>query len=1364
MIESTVAIENCGCRKEHIRGYNKDQTKEIKLSIQNKEQHCYPIIQDMDIFSQRDYYPIPSDDVIKYKHMVHKKWNKNEVIQADIPSIIVHLSSPVDSVDYKGFSDFFLFYRNFLTPAELYDYLILRFKWCMREIESYQHQRSGDNQLRIGKVALIRTFVLLRHGILNHFADDFLLNENLRLRLISFFNEDIKSDMKVIVSCLISLKKAWLHAMKLNWDNVLFNEPAFSAYTDWIDYKIKDVSQLDMAQKRNSRFSYHGIQSISNPDMRNRSILSIYKSDNFDHMVQSNSNKISRNRTPSTLLFQKDSSNSEMATVYSNRKGAQKKTIALPNILTSELDRKDVMSNVTRMSHIIQDAKTLRSSDVNKIIPSTPAKKVELILNTIYSPDCLESENIQESLNQDTSSTQKSFPKGIMSLLARWKKNHKIADPKIRKPVGFTNKREAELDNFVKYVISISSLTNKEEDLKRLNENLDSKFDILSARTIDEVEYLFRLESKLLAQLSTMQKNTRTLSNDEFNDVNVPNNIDSKQISAMDNLDLFRTVNGVARSVISLTNSVNKLNNLSDHSVLDRRRVKSSMPNFYNRKRSLSGLSNYAGLQFYDASSEMSAEDDKPQKLVFHDGVDELKNHLTQTFTKPGSISNSSPLKKVLPNLFEHPSVDSLASGDACSYVTYDSQLSQMGTVKKSMKDETSRYSNYEGPVLKKKVAYDNLREFTFEDSKEIIKNDTSSLIDILNSPVTPDLSILPQTPTGKGSVQHKKKEKSESIISPASGRISIAKSHHMSLSPNLTRLKEDDEYVKGDNSLGQAEDELIRLEKNLRDSKLENYNTVVAGNLGAGSGSSTPLGDSPTNVFELPSSINMVESDMDTESFESSFEQRQPTNLREQYFKSIGSPETASPRKVNSNNAYSQVSSQMSPSLANKYLFSPDNESLDIASPVKNVEDLKSRFLKGNNQSASSSQIGASINTSVTATPKNNDMFGSDFDKNGLKNIMTASEEKLSKDPVELAMMKLEGTFKKNKSGNNTGYSSDLEKEVDILNIANLPEMNANPSDKRKSLMLDRRRQTMFNIGPSIYPSNTNDEGYDEESITDDKIWSLIAQYHIDDENLLAKNHANHVPFILMYESKDVAQQFTLIEREILSEIDWKDLLDIKLLYKGPNLTSWLQLLIQNQEFTGIDLAVARFNLTVDWAISEIVLTTDLKMRRNTIERFIHVAEHCRKLQNFNTMMQIILALNSVVVQKFTEAWRLIEPGDMLLWEDLRKIPALDWNYHALRTMMKTVDPLKGCIPFIVVYLSDLTINSEKNTWIVEKRVVNYSKFSTCVQIVKNFIQKVQWSSFYDIIPIQELLSKCVYISSLSQDEIEHLTAEFAR
>lgn len=78
---------------------------------------------------------------------------------------------------------------------------------------------------------------------------------------------------------------------------------------------------------------------------------------------------------------------------------------------------------------------------------------------------------------------------------------------------------------------------------------------------------------------------------------------------------------------------------------------------------------------------------------------------------------------------------------------------------------------------------------------------------------------------------------------------------------------------------------------KNLRDSKLENYNTVVAGNLGAGSGSSTPLGDSPTNVFELPSSINMVESDMDTESFESSFEQRQPTNLREQYFKSIGSP-----------------------------------------------------------------------------------------------------------------------------------------------------------------------------------------------------------------------------------------------------------------------------------------------------------------------------------------------------------------------------------------------------------------------------------------------------------------------------------------
>lgn len=171
-------------------------------------------------------------------------------------------------------------------------------------------------------------------------------------------------------------------------------------------------------------------------------------------------------------------------------------------------------------------------------------------------------------------------------------------------------------------------------------------------------------------------------------------------------------------------------------------------------------------------------------------------------------------------------------------------------------------------------------------------------------------------------------------------------------------------------------------------------------------------------------------------------------------------------------------------------------------------------------------------------------------------------------------------------------------------------------------------------------------------------QIQELIGQYRIHDSRLMISNNESHVPFILMYDSLSVAQQMTLIEKEILGEIDWKDLLDLKMKHEGPQVISWLQLLVRNETLSGIDLAISRFNLTVDWIISEILLTKSSKMKRNVIQRFIHVADHCRTFQNFNTLMEIILALSSSVVQKFTDAWRLIEPGDLLTWEELKKIP----------------------------------------------------------------------------------------------------------
>ncbi|KAG0019515.1 hypothetical protein BGZ81_009688 [Podila clonocystis] len=79
---------------------------------------------------------------------------------------------------HSGFmADFFLTYRLFMSPVQLCKYLIQRYLWALQE----------DSEDRC--VVRVRTFVVFRYWINNHFADDFLTSKSLRFQMASFLNE-----------------------------------------------------------------------------------------------------------------------------------------------------------------------------------------------------------------------------------------------------------------------------------------------------------------------------------------------------------------------------------------------------------------------------------------------------------------------------------------------------------------------------------------------------------------------------------------------------------------------------------------------------------------------------------------------------------------------------------------------------------------------------------------------------------------------------------------------------------------------------------------------------------------------------------------------------------------------------------------------------------------------------------------------------------------------------------------------------------------------------------------------------------------------------------------------------------------------
>ncbi|KAH3902881.1 mitotic regulator LTE1 SCDLUD_000476 [Saccharomycodes ludwigii] len=515
-----------------------------------------------------------------------------------------------------------------------------------------------------------------------------------------------------------------------------------------------------------------------------------------------------------------------------------------------------------------------------------------------------------------------------------------------------------------------------------------------------------------------------------------------------------------------------------------------------------------------------------------------------------------------------------------------------------------------------------------------------------------------------------------------------------------------------------------------------------------------------------------------------------------------------------------------------------------DSTTEVRNsfVNGLKKKFLPSSVKTSSLLEV----NSADSTEPLHFSSSTMNVTKKGnTPNIVTFAqmpdESFQNNNPVDVALMKLEGTYSKedgksekrkiSSDNDDTEDHDRLNSKEDMLNsLKSTPPSSSNDSSKfvdqkdpftkpsnsaddgtapflrtlnrlspernplfkntsttnlsnRQSLLIEKRRNnrrfTMYEYFPDNKDQHNDDDDDVKENETnnsnntnenprynfvlensaDEQVRNLLNGYQMDDFKLGLQNANEHIPFILMYDSLSIAIQMTLIERDVLNEIDWKDLLTLNMQHSLPTFTTWLQVLFYNEHLTGIDLAVSRFNLCVDWIISEIVLTTNTKLRRNTIQRFIHIAEHCVKMQNFNTVLQIVLALNSIIVQTYNESWRLVEPGDLLTWEELKKIPSLDRNFSTIRKFMNEMDPIKGCVPFIVLYLSDLSLNEQKKDWLSEN-MVNYGKFETSVDIVKNFIQRVQWGvQFYDITPDSELLSKCVYISCLTPEELEIAT-----
>ncbi|KAF2996419.1 Guanine nucleotide exchange factor lte1 [Curvularia kusanoi] len=249
------------------------------------------------------------------------------------------------------------------------------------------------------------------------------------------------------------------------------------------------------------------------------------------------------------------------------------------------------------------------------------------------------------------------------------------------------------------------------------------------------------------------------------------------------------------------------------------------------------------------------------------------------------------------------------------------------------------------------------------------------------------------------------------------------------------------------------------------------------------------------------------------------------------------------------------------------------------------------------------------------------------------------------------------------------------------------------------------------------------------------------------------------HLPFVMAYDAELLAQQFTVVEKDALDEIDWKELIELRWKQSSPQIRDWVHYL-RTQEARGVDVVIARFNLVVKWAVSECVLTENIEERARCIVKFIHIASHARKLRNYATMYQIAIALISNDVSRLNRTWALVPPAEKQTMKELEALVQPLRNFHNLRLEMETASVDDGCIPFIGIYTRDLIYNAQKPAFIDAppvdgERLVNFERHHTAATIVKNLLRLLEASSKYTFRVDPDLISKCLWLAALSDDEI---------
>jgi son of sevenless-like protein len=194
-----------------------------------------------------------------------------------------------------------------------------------------------------------------------------------------------------------------------------------------------------------------------------------------------------------------------------------------------------------------------------------------------------------------------------------------------------------------------------------------------------------------------------------------------------------------------------------------------------------------------------------------------------------------------------------------------------------------------------------------------------------------------------------------------------------------------------------------------------------------------------------------------------------------------------------------------------------------------------------------------------------------------------------------------------------------------------------------------------------------------------------------------------------------ELARQLTLMESQLYQKIKPMECLQRSREQRTENVDN-------------ITTVIQTSNRIADWVADSILKKEDSRRRAQVVKHLISVADQCRALNNFSTMIAITSGLNTPPIRRLKRTWEQVQQRYMAQFGACEMTIDSNKNFTKYRSLMASVTP--PCVPFIGVFLSTLQFIQDGNPDNLPGGLVNFRKRQKASEVI-NDIKRWQAQTF---------------------------------